>query len=61
LASATVVGQNLAEADANATILCAMGIDGLHWLAQRPGYSGCVITAEGQLVTTDAFNRHRVA
>jgi thiamine biosynthesis lipoprotein len=61
LASATVVGPDLADADAFATTLCVLGVDGLHWLAQQTGYSGCVITADGRLVTTDEFNRHRAA
>lgn len=61
LASATVVGPDLAEADAYATVLYLMGADGLHWLAQQPGYSGCVINHDRQLITTDAFNAYRVA
>jgi thiamine biosynthesis lipoprotein len=61
LASATVVGPDLAEADAFATVLYAMGVDGLHWVAEQPGYSGCVITREGQLIATEAFNAYRAA
>lgn len=61
LVSATVVGPDLAEADAFATTVFVMGVSGLHWLAQQPGYTGCVITDSGELMTTEAFNRHRVA
>ena len=61
LVSATVVGPDLAEADAFATTVFVMGVAGLHWLAQQPGYSGCVITDSGELMTTEAFNRHRAA
>jgi thiamine biosynthesis lipoprotein len=61
LASATVIGPDLAVADAYATVLYVMGTAGLHWLAQQPGYSGCVITNDGQLIATDAFNAYRAA
>lgn len=60
LASATVVGPDLAEADAYATTIYVMGIDGLQWLSERPGYSGCLITSDLQLLTTDEFDRHLV-
>ena len=60
--SATVVGPDIADADAYATVLFLMGTEGLYWLAQQPGhFSGCVITADGQLVATEAFNAHRTA
>lgn len=61
LASATVVGPDLADADAYATVLYVMGIDGLCWLHQQPGYSGCVITRDGQLIATEAFNVYRAS
>ena len=57
LASATVVGPDLAEADAYATTLYVMGTDGLRWLAEREGYSGCLITHDLQVLSTDAFDR----
>lgn len=60
LASVTVIGPDLAEADAYATTLYVMGIDGLEWLAARPGYSGCIITRDQQLLSTDDFDRHLV-
>ena len=61
LASATVVGPDLADADAYATALYLMGADGLYWLAQQPGYTGCVITRDGHLIASDAFNAYRAA
>ena len=61
LASATVVGPDLADADAYATVLYLMGTDGLYWLAEQPGYTGCVITNDGQLIATDAFSAYRAA
>ncbi|MGB8860520.1 MAG: FAD:protein FMN transferase [Ilumatobacteraceae bacterium] len=59
LASATVVGPDLADADAYATTLYVMGQEGLYWLAEHDGYSGCVITRDGRLITTAAFNAYR--
>ena len=56
-ASATVVGPKLADADAYATTLAVMGVDGLLWLTEREGYCGCVITPDGTLFTTDEFNQ----
>jgi FAD:protein FMN transferase len=60
-ASATVVGPNLADADAYATTLAIMGIDGLQWLAERDGYCGCVITPDGTVWATDEFNSYRAS
>ncbi len=59
LASVTVIGPDLADADAFATTVYVMGADGLYWLADQPGYTGCVITREGQLIATEAFNAYR--
>jgi thiamine biosynthesis lipoprotein len=56
LAAVTVVGPSLAEADAFATSLYVMGIDGLPWLAGHPGYGGCVMTRDQQMFTTDQFD-----
>jgi thiamine biosynthesis lipoprotein len=61
LASATVVGPDLAEADAFATTVYVMGVDGLQWLAERPGYSGCLITRDLQVLSTDDFDRYLAA
>lgn len=58
IASATVVGHNLADADAYATTLAVLGVDGLQWLAERVGYSGCVITADGLIHSTDEFDQY---
>lgn len=60
LASATVVGPDLAEADAFATTVYVMGVDGLQWLADRPGYSGCLITRDLHVLSTDDFDRYIV-
>ncbi|MDO8388863.1 MAG: FAD:protein FMN transferase [Actinomycetota bacterium] len=58
LASATVVGPDLAEADAFATTVYVMGEEGLQWLARHPGYSGCLITHDLQVLSTDDFDRY---
>lgn len=57
-ASATVVGPDLADADAYATTLAVLGVDGLHWLAEHDGYCGCVITPDGTLYSTAEFHRY---
>ncbi len=59
LASATVVGPDLTLADAYATAVFVMGVGGLDWLAGRPGYSGCVITHDAELVTSPDFDALR--
>jgi thiamine biosynthesis lipoprotein len=56
LASVTVVGPSLADADAYATTLYVMGIDGLEWLDRFPGYGGCVITRDLDVFTTPVFD-----
>ena len=61
LASATVIGPDLADADAFATTLYVMGTEGLYWLAGHPGYCGAVITSDGQLIATEEFNTYRVS
>jgi len=58
MASATVIGPDLAEADAFATTVYVMGEPGLQWLADRPGYSGCLITRDLQVLSTDDFDRY---
>jgi thiamine biosynthesis lipoprotein len=58
LAAVTVVGPSIAEADAFATTVYVMGIEGLAWLQRHPGYSGCIMTWDQQLFTTDSFDAH---
>ncbi len=55
LLSATVVGPDLTFADAYATTVFVMGVDGLRWLAEHPGYEGYVITDEQMTYATDGF------
>lgn len=56
--SATVVGPNIGDADAYATTLLVMGTPGLSWLAQYKGYSGCLITHDRQVLSTDDFDAY---
>ena len=44
--SITIVGPSLTFADAYATAAFAMGPTGLAWVAGRPGYEGCAVTAD---------------
>lgn len=59
LASVTVVGPNIAEADAYATTVFAMGLDGLEWLAHHDGYEAAVITHDMRLLTTPGMAAYR--
>lgn len=59
LASATVVGPDLSAADAYATILFVMGIDGLGWIAEQPHYDAYVIDHDGETSWTTGFDRYR--
>lgn len=59
LASVTIVGPDLTYADAYATAVFVMGLDGLRWLADETGYDGLVVTHDGQVVSTDGFAAFR--
>jgi FAD:protein FMN transferase len=60
LLSVTVVGPDLATADAYATAAFAMGAHGPAWTATLTGYDAMCITAEHQVLSTPGFARHRV-
>lgn len=49
VASFTVVGPDIAEADAYATIGFALGEAGPAWVAARPGYGSVVVRADGSV------------
>jgi thiamine biosynthesis lipoprotein len=61
LLSVTVVGPDLALADAYATAAFAMGADGPEWTATLDGYDALCITADHRVLETPGFARHRVA
>ncbi len=62
LASVTVVGADLATADAYATAVMVLGADaGLHWLTSRAGYEALAIRDDRTVVSTPGFARHRIS
>lgn len=60
LQSFSVVGPDLTWADAYATAGFVMGLDGLDWVDQRPGYGALAITNDHQVVWTSGVDRHRI-
>ena len=62
LASVTIVGPDLTYADAYATAVFVMGVDGLNWLAERhPDYAAFVITRDDTALSTSNFADHRLS
>jgi thiamine biosynthesis lipoprotein len=61
LASVTVVGCDLAIADAYATAATALGSDGMSWLAQQPDVEAMGITDEQRVVSTPGFDQYRAS
>jgi len=60
LLSVTVVGPDLARADAYATAAFAMGAgDGPAWTATLDGYDAMCVTDAGRVLATPGFDRHR--
>jgi thiamine biosynthesis lipoprotein len=59
LASVTVVGPDLTIADAYATALFVMGLDGLDWIADHPDYDAYMITHDARTMWTPRFERYR--
>ena len=59
VASVTIVGPDLTYADAYATAVFVMGVDGLTWLGDRhPDYAGYVITHDERTYSTPSFVEH---
>jgi thiamine biosynthesis lipoprotein len=58
LLSVTVVGPDLARADAYATAAFAMGLEGIGWVEALPAYAAVGITHERTLVSTPALERY---
>src|SRR3954468_14973602 len=58
LLSVTVVGPDLALADAYATAAFAMGAGGPEWTATLDGYDAMCVTSDRQVLTTASFGRH---
>jgi thiamine biosynthesis lipoprotein len=59
LLSATIVGPDLALADAYATAAFAMGADGPAWTATLAGYEAMCITSDRRVLSTPGFERYR--
>ena len=59
LLSVTIVGPDLATADAYATAAFAMGADGPAWTATLDGYDAMCITSDHRVLSTPGFARHR--
>jgi FAD:protein FMN transferase len=58
-ASVTVVGPDLTLADAYATAVFVMGIDGVQWLAEHDGYGVFAVTPDGMAHSTSIFDQYR--
>ncbi len=59
--SMTVIGPNLARADAWATAAFAMGVRGVDWAARElDGYEAGAITSDRHVITTVGFERFRI-
>ena len=62
LASVTIVGPDLTLADAYATTVFVLGLDGLLWLDDHcPGYGGLAITHDDTTYSTAVFERFRLS
>jgi thiamine biosynthesis lipoprotein len=59
LLSVTIVGPDLATADAYATAAFAMGAAGPAWTATLAGYEALCITADRRVLTTPGLDRYR--
>jgi thiamine biosynthesis lipoprotein len=61
LLSVTVVGPDLATADAYATAAYAMGPDAASWCSRLAGYEAILIRSDDTVLTTPGLDRYRVA
>lgn len=60
LLSVTVVGPDLASADAFATAAFAMGADGPAWTTTLADYDAMCVTSDHRVLSTPGFARHRI-
>ena len=61
LLSVTMVGPDLAVADAYATAAFAMGAGGPAWTATLDGYDAMCVTSDRRVLATPGFERHRAS
>jgi FAD:protein FMN transferase len=57
IASMTIIGPNVYDADRFATAAFAMGERGIHFIEKLPGYDGYMIDEKGIATMTSRFNR----
>jgi thiamine biosynthesis lipoprotein len=57
IASMTIIGPNVYDADRFATAAFAMGEKGIHFIEKLPGYDGYMIDDRGIATMTSRFNR----
>jgi thiamine biosynthesis lipoprotein len=57
IASMTIIGPNVYDADRFATAAFAMGERGIHFIEKLPGYDGYMIDSKGIATMTSKFNR----
>lgn len=58
IASLTVIGPNIYEADRFATAAFAMGQKGIHFIERRPGLEGYMIDLDGTATMTTGFDQY---
>lgn len=58
IASISVIGPNVYEADRFATAAFAMGENGIHFIEQLPGFEGYMITKEKKGILTSGFETY---
>lgn len=58
IASISVIGENVYEADRFATAAFAMGEKGIQWLEKKEGLEGCMITKDQRVYVTSGFNQY---
>lgn len=60
LASATIIGTDLGDADAFATAAFVMGLAAIDWIEQQPGYDAFLITHDDTTVWTAGFDNREM-
>ena len=58
VASITVIGPNVYEADRFATAAFAMGREGIHFIEQMEGFEGYMVSRDGIATMTTGFEHH---
>ncbi len=59
IASLTVIGPNIYEADRFATAAFAMGKDGIFFIENLPGFEGYIVDKNGTATMTHGFNKYQ--